>query len=128
MKFIWQLKKTMVHKTTFAFFDRTTRGPPPQEPKTYNFHPILMKFIWQLKTMVHKTTFAFFNRITNYSNYTTALSNYIYIIMKFNFYYGTSYVTICFILWNFILCKPNFAESLIFLQCFYKFHFFPIEI
>ena len=56
----------MVHKTTFAFFNRTTQGDPgpqgPQKPKTYNFLPILMKFIWQFKkAMVHKTTVAFLN-------------------------------------------------------------------
>ena len=58
----------MIHKTTFAFFDRTTRGGPGpflghlgQIIKSYNFHPISMKFKMQLKkTMVHKTTFEFF--------------------------------------------------------------------
>ena len=43
-----------------------TPGPQgPQKPKTYNFLPILMKFIWQLKkAMVHKITFAFSERTT----------------------------------------------------------------
>ena len=65
-----KIKKNMIRKTTFAFFDRTTRPGGAQGPfwvlwakciKSYNFHPILMKFKMPLKKiMLRKTTFAFF--------------------------------------------------------------------
>ena len=60
----------------FLFLNRTTPGPhgpkkiifgsfAPNMIQSYNFHSILLKFIWQLtKTMVHKTMFAFFDRTT----------------------------------------------------------------